>query len=62
MMKFAMTFLKRVVFTFGLLYGINLLLSSANLIMPINIWTLLIPSFFGIPGVISLFALLFIIK
>ena len=53
---------KKVVFSFGILYGMNLLLQSLDIIIPINIYTLLISSLLGIPGILSLFTLFLIIN
>lgn len=54
--------LKKMVFAFGILYGINVILKNTGIYIPINIPTLAISSFLGIPGVLSLFAILFIIR
>lgn len=56
------TVLKRVVFAFGILYGINILLKNVGVYMPINVITLTITSFLGVPGLISLFTIFYIIK
>ncbi len=54
--------LKRVVFAFGVLYGINIILKNVGVYIPINYITLSVTTFLGVPGVLSLFALLFIVK
>lgn len=54
--------LKKTVFAFGIIYGINVILKNTGVIIPINIPTLAIASFLGIPGILSLFAILFIIR
>lgn len=56
------TILKKVVFAFGIIYGINVILSSVNIHIPINIITLGITSFLGVPGLLSIFAIFFIIN
>lgn len=62
MIKPIIKIIKKVVFAFGILYGINILLNSINIMIPINICTLGISTILGIPGVLSLFAIFFIIN
>ena len=56
------TNLKRVVFAFGILYGINILLKNVGVYMPINVITLTVTSILGVPGLISLFTIFYIIN
>ena len=60
-MKKLGTILKKVVFAFGIIYGVNVILKNVGIFLPINVMTILITSFLGVPGLLSLFALLFII-
>ena len=46
--------LKKVVIGMVLLFGYNTFLSSLNLIIPINVITIIIASFFDVPGIIGL--------
>ncbi|MBR1679719.1 MAG: pro-sigmaK processing inhibitor BofA family protein [Bacilli bacterium] len=55
-------FLKKVVMSFLLLYGLNYFLSSLQIAIPINLITITIVSFLGIPGLSSLIILFFIVK
>ena len=41
--------------------GVNVILKNVGIFLPINVMTILITSFLGVPGLLSLFALLFII-
>lgn len=62
MIKKMMVMVKKVVFAFLLLYGLNLLINTLNIVIPINLFTLGTVSFLGVPGLISLVAMFFIIK
>lgn len=44
--------IQKVIFSFFLLYGYNTLLQPINLTIPINIYTVLFSSFFGIPSLL----------
>jgi len=54
--------LKKVVFAFGIIYGINIILKNVGIYIPINLVTLAITSFLGVPGLLSIFAIFFIIN
>ena len=54
--------LKKLVFAFGIIYGINVMLKNVGICLPINLITILITSFLGVPGLISLFTIFFIIN
>lgn len=56
------TILKKVVFAFGIIYGINIILNNVGIYIPINILTLSITAFLGVPGLLSIFAIFFIIN
>lgn len=54
MFKFLLKILKKVVIGMILLFGYNTFLSSLNLIIPINVITIIVASFFDVPGIIGL--------
>lgn len=54
--------LKKIVAAFLLLYGLNYFLSSLQIAIPINLITVAVVSFLGIPGLSSLIILFFIVK
>lgn len=56
------TILKKITFAFGIIYGINVVLKNTGIYIPINIITLGIASFLGVPGLLSIFAIFFIIN
>jgi len=56
------TLLKKVVFAFGIIYGVNITLKNVGIYIPINFITIGITSFLGIPGLLSIFAVFFIIN
>ena len=58
MLKRIFKFIKRIIFSIFILYGYNLISQSFGMIIPINIYTVLLLSIFGIP---ILFALIFIL-
>jgi len=52
---------KKVIFAFVVLYGLNVIISSINIFIPINIFTILIVSILGVPGLLSLISIFFIL-
>ena len=56
------TILKKIVFAFGIIYSINVILKNVGVYIPINILTLGITAFLGVPGLLSIFAIFFIIN
>ena len=62
MIKKIYAVLKKVVFSFLLLYGLNYFISSLHIYIPINLITVGIVSFLGLPGLSSLIILYFIVK
>ncbi len=62
MLKKIYAILKKVVFAFLLLYGLNYFISSLKIYIPINVITVGIVSFLGIPGLSALIILYFIVK
>lgn len=58
MLKKIFKFIKRIILSIFVLYGYNLISQSLGMIVPINIYTVLLLSILGIP---ALFALIFIL-
>lgn len=54
--------LKRIVFAFGIIYGIDVILKKVGVYIPINTVTLTITTILGVPGLFSLFAIFYLIK
>ncbi len=54
MFKFLLKVLKKVVIGMVLLFGYNTFLSSLNLMIPINVVTIVVASLFDVPGIIGL--------
>lgn len=52
---------RKLCMAFIMLYGLNLILSSANIFIPINIITLIVVTFLGSPGILGLVAAYFLI-
>lgn len=63
MIKKIFNIVKKIVFAFLILYGLNLTLNSTslNIIIPINIITILLVSFLGFPGLCAIIILFLII-
>ena len=61
-MKYSLKWLlRRVAFSFGILYGINVILNSVGVNIPINIITVITTIILGVPGILSIFAILLMI-
>lgn len=54
--------LKRIIFAFLLLYGLNLLVNSFSVLIPINMFTITTVSLLGVPGLVSLIVMFFIVR
>ena len=54
MFKILFRIIKKVIIGMILLFAYNTFLSSLNLIIPINIITIIIASFFDVPGMLGL--------
>lgn len=52
---------RKLCMAFVMLYGLNLMLSTANIFIPINIITLILVTFLGAPGILGLVATYFLI-
>ena len=54
--------MKKVVFAFSVIYGVNILLKNTGISIPINLCTIFITSFLGVPGLLSIFVIFYLIK
>ena len=61
-MKKLINILRKVVWAFLLLYGLNYFISSLNIYIPINFITISIVTLLGLPGLSALIILFFIVK
>lgn len=61
MLKFSISILKKIVLGFVILYSYNMIAVNFNLVLPINVATVLLVSFLGFPALFSLTLLYFII-
>ena len=61
MLKKIFLIVRKIVFSFFLLYGLNLMLNNIDVFIPINIISLLIVSVLDIPGLILLIILFFLL-
>lgn len=61
MAKKILTILKKVIFSFFILYGFNVIASNFDIIIPINVITVGLVSFLGFPALFSLVILLVMI-
>lgn len=61
MLKKILKIIKKIILSVFILYGYNLISQPLNLIVPINIYTVLLLSVFGIPALLALiFILVFV--
>ena len=61
MIKFILGVIKRIIMAIIVLYGLNIATSNFNLIIPINMISIFLLSSLGLPGLVSLIALYFLI-
>ncbi|MEE0700271.1 MAG: pro-sigmaK processing inhibitor BofA family protein [Bacilli bacterium] len=54
MLKFLLKVVKKIIIGMIILFGYNTFLSSLNLIIPINVVTIIIASLFDVPGIVGL--------
>lgn len=59
-MKYIVAVLKKIILGFIILYGYNMIAVQFNMVMPINILTVLLVSFLGFPALFAL-VLLFVL-
>lgn len=62
MIKILKAFSKKIILSFLILYGLNVITSSINVFIPINIITLFIVSLLGIPGLLALISIFFLVN
>ena len=61
-MKIIKIILRNILFSFGVIYGLNILLDNMNILIPINLPTILVSSILGVPGILSLYTIFFILN
>ena len=61
MLKSLFNLLKKIVFSVFLIYGFNLIASPLDLIIPINIITVVLITILGLPALLSLILIYFIV-
>ncbi len=61
MIKFLLKIVKRIIIAILILYGLNLITINMEVIIPINVTTVLVVSSLGFSGLASLIALYFLI-
>ncbi len=62
MLKIVQMVVKKVIFAFLLLYGLDLCVNSLNVVIPINLFTIGTVSCLGVPGLVSLIVMFFMTK
>ena len=62
MFKIIKKVVTRIIFAFVVLYGLNVIVSSINIFIPINVFTLITVAVLGFPGLLSLITIFFIIN
>ena len=61
MLKKLFAIIKKIVFSVFLIYGFNLIASPLDLIIPINIITVVLITILGLPALLSLILIYFIV-
>lgn len=61
MIKKLVSLMKRIIVSAFILYGYNLIAAPLNIIIPINVITVLLLSIFGIPALLSLILIFLLI-
>lgn len=61
MLKKIFQILKKIVFSMFLIYGYNLIAVPLGILVPLNILTVLYVTIFGVPALLSLIALIFVL-
>lgn len=61
MIKKLLNLLKRIIISAFILYGYNLIVTPINLTIPINLITLSLITFFGLPALFALIVILIVI-
>jgi len=54
MLSFIKKIVKKIIFSFAVLYTIGIILNFLGIVVPINLFTILVVASLGFPGVISL--------
>ncbi len=62
MVKKIVTLIRKICTSVLVIYGLNLILSSINIFIPINLINVGVVSFLGFPGLFSLILMFFITK
>lgn len=62
MIKKLVIVIKKVCTSIFILYGLNFILSSINIVIPINVISILVVTLLGFPGLFSLILMFLIIK
>ena len=61
MIKFLLKIVKRIIIAILILYGLNIITINMDVIIPINVTTILVVSSLGFSGLASIIALYFLI-
>lgn len=61
MAKKIIKYIRKLCVSFVMLYGLNILLSTTSIFIPINIITIVLVTFLGTPGILGLVATYFLI-
>ena len=61
MAKLAIKFFKNMIMAFLILYGLNIMLAGLNFYIPINLITIGSATILGIPGILGLIVMVFIV-
>lgn len=62
LIKMVISVIKKIIVAFLFIYGLDMMVSSLNIFIPINLFSVSVVTCLGVSGLISLVALFFIVK
>lgn len=60
-MKYILSFIKKMILGFFILYSFNIISANFNMVIPINFVTVSLVTLFGFPGLFALFMLFILV-
>ena len=61
MLKFFVSFIKKITFSIGVIYSFNIIMQEVGMFIPLNLTSITVIFMLGFPGLLSIIGILFII-
>ena len=61
MLKFFVSFIKKITFSIGVIYSFNIIMQEVGIFIPLNLTSITVIFMLGFPGLLSIIGILFII-